>query len=72
MKEESILKALQQSKLIESDQPITEDLTCQEECEAKLAVAIAGCALIPNPIAQIACMEAARRAFDRCSDECES
>ncbi|MEH7131804.1 hypothetical protein [Priestia megaterium] len=71
MKNEAILKILQEANLIDSSQPTTEDLTCEEKCEAKLAVAIAACALFPDPFSKAACVAAAKSAFDKCSDKCD-
>ncbi|MGR5999577.1 hypothetical protein ACT7C7_08940 [Bacillus cereus] len=71
MKDEAILKALSNANFINTDVPTTEALTCQEECEAKLAIAIAACNLLPDPLSKITCMKFAHDAFDRCSDHCE-
>lgn len=71
MKDEQILKPLRDSGLISMNTPHEpEDLTCEEECQGKLAVAIAACSLLPDPISKAACIGAAREAYENCSKNC--
>lgn len=71
MKDEAILKVLNNANLIISDAPTTESLTCEEECQAKLVVAIAACNLLGNPLTTVACIAAAQKAHEKCSDKCD-
>lgn len=45
MKDYAILKVLYEANLIDIHGPQAIDLTCEEECKAKLAIAIAACNL---------------------------
>ncbi|WP_142393522.1 hypothetical protein [Bacillus sp. GBSW2] len=71
MNDEQILKPLRDSGLIIMDSPHQlESLTCEEECQGKLAVAIAACSLLPDPLSKVACIGAAKRAYENCSQKC--
>lgn len=71
MKDEAILKVLNNLNLIISDAPTTERLTCEEECQAKLVIAITACNLLPDPFTKVACIAAAKKAYENCSDKCD-